>query len=243
MHIQNNNTRTLQLSSSTPTFENIHNNLFNEGYYLANIGHTTPSELLDLLYQFGEPWHPDYPVMTVAPVEGGQFVAQLDCAIPPHNECAYDHNPPRLLALYCEENKVDSGDFYLLEGQEILDQFTPAQYQSLQQTIFNCDMGQGFSIDTPLVRTLPSGKKQLIYTTIGNTPNWQSSHYYSLKQAYDEYSDSLIQILNYHLQQENFRLKHKWTKGDLLIFDNLRFMHGRDVFEGNERVLHHIRLR
>lgn len=212
------------------------------GYYLANIGQQTDTSLWETLGHLGKAWHPDYPTMVVESVEGGKFVAQLDVEITPHNECAYDLNPPRYLALFCEENTVEGGDFYLLNGKKLQEKLSTPLLESMKHSIFRCNMGTGFHYDFPLIRAVHD-KEHLIYTSIGHSADWQTNHYYQLLHAHDEYAQHLIPQLHQQLQDTQHRQYHSWQAGDLLVFDNLAFMHGREAFVGKGRKLLHLRIR
>lgn len=213
-----------------------------QGYYLANLGQQTEAELWERLGHLGKAWHPDYPTMVVEAIEGGKFVAQMDVEITPHNECAYDLQPPRYLALFCEENTVEGGDFYLLNGKQLQENFSEQQKSTIRHTLFRCDMGTGFHYDLPLIRTVEQ-QEYLIYTSIGHTPDWQANHHYQLLQPDSSYATQIIPQLHKQLQTTQHRQYHQWKAGDLLVFNNLTFLHGRDAFQGKGRKLLHFRIR
>jgi len=86
--------------------------IFNDGYFLTNIGAIDDNRLLGVASLFGKPWNTAEPTLTVAKTENPKFVAQTDSIIEAHNECAYSEAPPRLLLLYCVENETEGGNFF-----------------------------------------------------------------------------------------------------------------------------------
>jgi taurine dioxygenase len=83
----------------------------------------------------------------------------------------------------------------------------------------------------PLVRTEPrTGRKALF---LGRRPNA-----YVVGMAVDD-SEALLDALWTHATQLQFTLCHRWTVGDLLMWNNLSLLHRRDPFDpATRRIMH-----
>ena len=96
--------------------------IFNDGYFLTNIGLIDDEHLARVASLFGQPWNTAQPTLTVAKTEKPQFIAQTTSVIEAHNECAYSENPPRLLLLYCVENETEGGNFFTVTPRDLIDE-------------------------------------------------------------------------------------------------------------------------
>lgn len=223
--------------------EKIQSNINNQGYYLEkNLSPLSHNQLDELADQLGSRWQ-SMDVQAIKPNDNAQFIAQTTEAIPPHNECAYTEKPPRYLLLHCQESQVKKGDFYLVNGNEIISYLSHEQQVSLSQINYRCLVDPNQKDAYPLLRLMPdSAEWYLQYTCIGHSKDWQRNDHYITDSVWPNGDDYHISTLQHWLKQEAFRYKHQWKAGDLLIFDNLRFFHGRDGFVGHQRHLDHIRI-
>ncbi len=69
----------------------------------------------------------------------------------------------------------------------------------------------------PVVRTHPVTGRPCLYVTEGHTSR--------IEGLGDEESDALLKQLADHLHDPRFHYRHRWTKGDLLIWDNCSAHH------------------
>ncbi len=213
--------------------------IFNDGYFLTNVGSIDDEQLLKIASLFGQPWNKAQPTLTVAKVEKPEFIAQTDSIIEAHNECAYSHTPPRLLLLYCVENETEGGNFFTVSPRDLIEEIGVEYVTSLRHAIFNCQVTPDTPpVAVPILRMTEIGE-QIIYSSIGASVG---DSIYSLTQAQDEYSAGLPNRLNQVLNDPKNRRQHRWQTGDLLIIDNLQMMHGRESFSGGNRTLRHLRL-
>lgn len=88
----------------------------------------------------------------------------------------------------------------------------------------------------PLVRTHPETGRKALYLN----PN-RMSHVEGMDRAD---SDHLLDELIAHAIQERFQYRHRWRRGDLLLWDNRCTMHkaNADYPEGEPRLMHRILL-
>jgi len=212
--------------------------LFRDSYYLADIGEVNDSRLQEITDLFGARWN-DNPVITVAKKEKPQFITGTEQMIPAHNECAYTQQPPRLLALYCVENTTEGGAFFAVSPEQLINKIGDEYLPSLRDARFSCQMSNdAAAFETTLLRSTAAGE-QVIFTSIDSMTG---SSTYRLTSPVDSFSSKVIPRLSSVLNDPENRHRHNWRKGDFLVIDNLRLMHGREAFNGGERVLRHIRV-
>lgn len=213
-----------------------------KGYYLANAGQTCDdAELATFVKTLGGFWQQGT-AQVVAPLANPTFIAQTTDEIPPHNECAYDAQPPHYLLLHCQENQVSGGDFYLVDSYRVLNALSAEMHSLLYHTKFQCLINPTHPEIVSCARHNEQGEIHLQYSCIGRSADWSShSGYIPVAPFYQGY-ETIILTLQAQLKREELRERHSWTAGDLLIFDNRRFLHGRYAFQGFGRKLDHLRI-
>ena len=89
-------------------------------------------------------------------------------------------------------------------------------------------------VDHPVVRTHPETGRKALYLN----PNRMEQVVGMDRAESDRLLDQLIQ----HATEERFQYRHKWRRGDVLIWDNRCTMHkaNADYPEGSRRVMHRI---
>lgn len=222
--------------------DTIQNELNQKGYYLANAGQICGKNALATLVEtLGGFWQQGEP-QVVAPLVNPTFIAQTTDEIPPHNECAYAAQPPRYLLLHCQENQVSGGDFYLVDSYRVLNALSAEMHSLLYHAKFQCLINPAHPEIVSCAHHNEQGEIHLQYSCIGRSADWRShSGYIPIAPFYQNY-ETIIPTLQAQLKREAFRQPHAWTAGDLLIFDNRRFLHGRDTFQGFGRKLDHLRI-
>ncbi len=179
--------------------------------------------------------------LKIAPANNARFIAQTTEAIPPHNECAYTEQPPRYLLLYCRENAVNGGDFYLVDSGQIVAAFSEQVTSLLYHSYFECFIDPTNPQQVTLLKQSSVGF-YLQYSCIGHSEDWLDNPSYMVVAPYYPGYEQIIPFLQQHLRNEGLYMYHTWQNGDLLIFDNQRYLHGRAAFSGNRRHLDHIRI-
>ncbi len=81
----------------------------------------------------------------------------------------------------------------------------------------------------PVVRTHPATGKKALYINRLMT--------YQIVGMEEAESRALLDVLFDHMEQEDFIYAHKWTPGDLLLWDNRCVLHARTDFSDRERRL------
>jgi len=213
--------------------------LFRDGYFLTNIGETSDELLQQIARFFGTAWHEDAAVMTIEKKEDPRFVGHSDGLIEAHNECAYAPRPPRLLALYCVENEAENGAFFVVDPVALMPAIGQHYLPSLRKARYACQVTRDVApVETTLMRQTALGER-IVFSSIGGAAG---ASIYSLTSPTDAHSASLVPHLNTVLNDPANRRTHRWQRGDFLVIDNLRLMHGREAFSGR-RILRHLRLR
>lgn len=219
----------------------IRRKLTTQGYYLANSGQVCSMETLSALTDtLGGIWQ-QAEALKIAPVGNARFIAQTTQAIPPHTECAYTAQPPRYLMLHCRENTVSGGDFYLVDSEQITATFSEQIISLLYHSYFDCFIDPANPQRVSLLKQR-GDKFHLQFSCIGHDEEWEVNQNYVPAAPFYPGYEQIILFLQQQLRQEALRHYHTWQAGDLLIFDNQRYMHGRDAFNGNGRHLDHIRI-
>ena len=213
--------------------------LLRDGYFLANIGEASDETVQQIARFFGTAWHEDAAMMTIEKQEDARFVGHTDGLIEAHNECAYAPNPPRLLALYCVENEAENGAFFVVDPVALMPAIGEQYLPSLRGARYACQVTADVEpFETTLMRRTALGER-IVFSSIGAA---NGASIYTLKSPVDARSAPLVPHLASVLNDPANRRTHRWKRGDFLVVDNLRLMHGREAFSGH-RVLRHLRLR
>lgn len=222
--------------------DTIRNEISRKGYYLANTGQTCDeSELATMIDALGGFWQQGGP-QVIAPSPNPIFIAQTTDEIPPHNECAYAAQPPRHLLLHCQENQVQGGDFFLVDSTHILKALSAEMFALLYYAKFQCRINPSHPQVVSLLQQNERGEYHLQYSCIGHTGDWNDHTGYAPVAPFYQGYENIIPSLQAQLKREDLRRFHEWEPGDLLVFDNRRFLHGRNAFQGSGRRLDHLRI-
>lgn len=83
------------------------------------------------------------------------------------------------------------------------------------------------SSDHPVIRRHPDSGREMLYLSPGMT-----THLVGLDKTA---SDALLAELHEHQTQPELTYIHQWQVGDLVLFDSMALMHGRDRIDPNTR--------
>jgi len=131
------------------------------------------------------------------------------------------------------------GARFAVSPEQLINKIGDEYLPSLRDARFSCQMSNDVAaFETTLLRSTAAGE-QVIFTSIDSMTG---SSTYRLTSPVDSFSSKVIPRLSSVLNDPENRHRHNWRKGDFLVIDNLRLMHGREAFNGGERVLRHIRI-
>jgi alpha-ketoglutarate-dependent taurine dioxygenase len=93
----------------------------------------------------------------------------------------------------------------------------------------------------PAIRSTPEREYLNVALAFDNDSNKAWDVYFP--DTPKENSDKLLRNLADHLNDPTYTYQHRWKKGDLLVFDNMRTLHGRTaILPGHKRVVWRIQL-
>ena len=164
-----------------------------------------------------------------------------------HTDMCYTDNPPIASILYAREVPDQGGDTSFMDMHSV--------YESLPERLKSVAAGMSIKHDRSYtaVGDLRHGYQPVtsardspgaVHPMINTHPvTGQKSLYlgrrrcaYVMGLSLDESEDLLNELWSY-TENQDFICCHRWTVGDLLIWDNRRLMHRRDAFDANARRL------
>lgn len=171
-----------------------------------------------------------------------------------HTDDSFFERPAKATVLYAVEVPEDRGDTWfanMYSAYEALDEETKTQIRQLRAvhkyvsrragakvaSLSDEDRKKTPAVSHPLVRTHPETGRKALYLN----PN-RIDHIEGMSL---EKSDALLDRLYDHVFDGRFHYRHRWRKGDMLIWDNRCTMHraSSDLVPGTRRVLHRVLLK
>lgn len=209
------------------------------GYGFIHTAGLTDRQLMLLSRCFGALWNPAYRIRHVR--YDRELINRAATfgreAILPHCEGTYETVPPRYLLFYCDGASRTGGDFYLVSMRDVLMRLKAADRHALRTTVYTFGFSEprtrklivdvnGVS-DVLLLSPLPHrGEAITHWVPVG--PNRAADRL--LRRVADIAADPLL------------RKMHRWRRGDVVVVDNARFLHGREAFTGRTRHLKQLRI-
>lgn len=150
----------------------------------------------------------------------------------PHSDIPSRRSSPGFQLLHCLNNEVEGGEFFLVDGFAVATQLkndradlyemlakTPVDFRFVSKTV-DCVHR------TPMLCHDAGGGLVAVRVNsfLQQIPLFDPPVQRRLYEAYREYLT--------RLSARKSQLRVRWQRGDLLIFDNWRYLHGRDAFAG-----------
>ncbi len=222
----------------------------------------TPGAYLAAMRAFGKPMtqvragsrHPEVPEIMILSSEdrdvmgGGQ---RLVVGAHWHSDDSYKAVPCSLTMLYGVEVPETGGDTQFanmyrayddlppgtkrrIAGLEVVHKYDSPRKGTAIATLRADEAAQLPDVVHPLVRRHPETHRQALYMN----PN-RMSHVVGMDRGE---SDRLLDELTQHAIQPRYQYRHKWRRGDIVIWDNRCTMHkaNADYPEGARRLMHRI---
>lgn len=206
------------------------------GYGLARTDGLSDRKLLSIARRFGEIYDASYPIVHIRYEPDSLSRAFDRKSVPPHCECAYHAELPRYLFLYCEAPSHAGGTFYLVSMKEVLERLGAAASRALRTTPYGMvSPATGLPATRPLVAALDGVGDVLVLG--GSQRDARPLYSYPAGRP----AELLLRRVARVAADRALHLHHRWRRGDIVVFDNARFLHGRDAFAGVRRHLKHLR--
>ncbi len=210
-------------------------------YFLSNIERPIANdELIFFLKEIGTIYNLNFPIIDVRCNDNKFLRGFTNSSVSPHTECCHESDIPTWICLYCIESSDHGGEFYLIDTSKVIKSMDSGQIEYFKHKKYEIlsPRSKTLNRDT-IIRKHPLFSNDiLVYTTIG----FKSEHRHGYSVKDDPSREKLQQLNEIIMSQKKAYSFHKWRKGDLLIFDNHYFMHGRKSFKDIKRHLKHIRL-
>lgn len=152
--------------------------------------------------------------------------------ITPHTDGTYNHDAPGLMSLHCLEYKATGGDNVLVDGfriAEIIRRDHKAAYDILTKVdIPGQYIGDGAYLvaQRPVFRLDPRGRLlQVSFNNHDRAP-------FALPEKEMNELYEALSIFDHLIRDRANQFAFGQRKGDMVIFDNWRLLHGRLAFEG-----------
>ena len=222
----------------------------------------TPAAYLAAMRSFGKPMtqtrvasrHPEVPEITILSSEDRDAMGdgkRLVVGAHWHSDDSYKAVPCSLTMLYGVEVPETGGDTQFTNMYRAYDDLSPDmkrrianlrvvhKYDSPRKgtaiaTLRADEASQLPDVVHPLVRRHPETQRQALYMN----PN-RMSHIMGMERAE---SDRLLDELTRHAIEPKYQYRHKWRRGDIVIWDNRCTMHkaNADYPAGAQRLMHRI---
>jgi len=201
---------------------------------------------------YGQPFLKDFPEINVISnvVENGRPIGNLGAGEAVwHADMSYIDVPPKAGILHALAIPPSGGDTWFADMYRAYDAL-PADLKAAiegKRCVHDAShnsagmLRKGYAPVTdvretpgarhPLVRTNPATGRRCLF--LGRRPN---AWVVGLEVAE---SDRLLDALWAHAGRPEFAMIHKWSLGDLLIWDNLSVLHRRDEFDPTSRRIMH----
>ncbi len=208
------------------------------GYALARTKGLTNRKLLSLVHHFGDLWDPSYSVIDIRYNRNLTAGAFTHKAVPPHCECSFDAEPPRYVLFYCAIPSDAGGAFYLISMKEVLARLRKTDRRALHTTTYNAtSFRTGVTATRPLIANVDGVGDVLVYAS---DPLRINKGLFSFPGGAP--SEALFDRVGDLVADPALHLRHRWERGDVIVVDNTRFMHGREKYRGDRRHIKVLRI-
>ncbi|MFL5783936.1 MAG: TauD/TfdA dioxygenase family protein [Bacteriovoracaceae bacterium] len=181
-------------------------------------------DLLSLARSHGELLEWDFgPVMTMKFDEAAANYLFSDEAVPFHWDGAF-YKEPKLLLFYCLESEGEGGETTFVDTTALWNSLTESEKDECRNVTLTYTTEKkahyGGSITVPLVQKHP-----LTGETILRMAEKVETEKNPVTLAIAGAGENFYERMTEKMSEMTFT--HQWKKGDLLLVDNFRFLHGR----------------
>jgi alpha-ketoglutarate-dependent taurine dioxygenase len=172
------------------------------------------------------------PVTLVREVANSPYATLRAGPVAFHNDGVYLYHPPRYLMLLCETPADTGGETLLVRGIEVLAALQPDLRQRMRATLLRAGTGNYRAL-RQWVGAHPDHGDEVLYffdPSLADDACIEDADGHSMPEIIAGVRGALDRTPVHH---------HVWTRGDVLVIDNLRILHGRASYCG-ERLLHRL---
>lgn len=175
------------------------------------------------------------PIMTMKYDVNAQNYLFSDEKVPFHWDGAF-FKEPRLLLFYCTESEGEGGETLFTDTEKIWESLSEKEKAACLKVKLNYRTNQvahyGGEIEIPLVQAHPrTGNTILRFAEKVET----QLNPVELGIGGVEEHELFYQKMVSKLYSPEFMYEHRWNKGDLIIVDNYRYLHGRNPLRENRK--------
>ena len=161
-----------------------------------------------------------------------------------HSDVTFEEEPPDATFLYSLEVPDEGGDTLfsnqflayesLADDVKLMLSDKKASHSNASiLSLMGADTSNAKKVLHPVIRTHPDSKKKALYVT--------QAFVEKIEEMDIKKSEDTLAILYSAASKEEFTHRHKWSKGDLLIWDNRSVQHFAEHGYGNKvRTMHRI---
>ncbi len=204
--------------------------LSSDGWSLAKRVCFHDDELLALARSYGPLLHWNFgPVMTMKYQKDAANYLFSDEVVPFHWDGAF-YKEPKLLLFYCLESEGEGGETTFSDTTKLWNSLTEVEKEECRNVTLTYTTEKkahyGGTIRVPLVQTHPV-TGDVILRLAEKVETEKNPVTLTIEGGSEGFYDRMVRKL-----YENM-IAHKWEKGDLLIVDNFRYLHGRRALKSN----------
>jgi gamma-butyrobetaine dioxygenase len=210
-------------------------------YGFALISGVTPAEFERLLSGLAPVHYTEYGRQAdVRAVPGAEDLAETESALTAHTDYPYKLTGPLIQFCYFKENKATGGEFFLVDGYQVANDFRsahPRWFDLLVSTPVEFEQVYTswrylYRIRRPIITLDDEGSVAAIHLGHSHAWTWEidperCAEFY---RAYHEF----LRLLG----AQRYRWEHRFADGECVAFNNTRILHGRNAFDPKGGVRH-----
>jgi taurine dioxygenase len=187
------------------------------GLLLAREQQLTPETLIELTRRFGEPERfpelravAEFPEVCIVTNNPRQAPAQ---PVYWHSDGAQQPEPPSITLFYAVKTTDSGGETLFTDAREAYDSLPDALRERIQGRRVVLQSG----VEQPLVRRHPRTDRRALYADFGRAV--------AITGLDRDEATALLKALRDHVGRPGAAYAHKWTPGELVIWDNAAILH------------------
>lgn len=204
--------------------------LNSSGWLLREQADFTEEQLITLAKGMGYLLHWEFgPVLTMKYQKDAANYLFSDEAVPFHWDGAF-YKEPRFLLFYCLSSDGEGGETIFSDTTALWNSLSTSEQEECRNVTLTYTTEKrahyGGTITVPLVQKHPA-TGEVILRLAEKVETQKNPVTLTIEGATADFYERMVKKLYDNM------IVHKWKKGDLLIVDNFRFLHGRHPLRSN----------